>query len=167
MCGKICFVSNEVKSFSEAQKSNSEIFTFDYKSDLKLKKLGIEHSNAEEYLTKEERLWIFDIVKEFRDWYTDSSLDDFKLNGTNVLGLLDGIEFHTLLMEKLIDFWTIKKIVESKNPSFIECPYDMVKMIQILDEKNQIEIKLNSEQKVILIGSLEDVKNFLIEENDV
>jgi hypothetical protein len=147
MGGKICFVSNEVESFSEAQKSNSEIFTFDYKSDLKLKKLGIEHRNAEEYLTKEERLWIFDIVKEFRDWHTDSSLDDFKLNGTNVLGLLDGIEFHTLLMEKLIGFWTIKKIVESKNPSFIECPYDMVKMIQILDEKNQIEIKLNSEQK--------------------
>ena len=28
-------------------------------------------------------------------------------------------------------------------------------------------VKLNSEQKVILIGSLEDVKNFLIEENDV
>ena len=109
MSGKICFVSNEVDCFSEAQKLNSEIFTFDYKSDLKLKKLGIEHSIAEEYLTNEERLWIFDTVKEFRDWHTDSSLDDFKLNGTNVLGLLDGIEFHTLLMEKLIVFWTIKK----------------------------------------------------------
>ena len=28
-------------------------------------------------------------------------------------------------------------------------------------------VKLNSEQKVILIGSLDDVKNFLIDENDV
>ena len=29
------------------------------------------------------------------------------------------------------------------------------------------EVKLNSELKVILIGSLDDVKNFLIDENDV
>ena len=29
------------------------------------------------------------------------------------------------------------------------------------------EVKLNSEQKVILIGLLDDVKNFLIDENDV
>jgi len=39
------------------------------------------------------------------------------------------------------------------------------------DGTNQLnpgpEIKINSEQKVILIGSLEAVKNFLIEENDV
>ena len=29
------------------------------------------------------------------------------------------------------------------------------------------EVELNSEQKVILLGSLDDVKNFLIDENDV
>jgi len=147
MVEKIYFISDEVDNFSKIKKSDYKIFTFDYKSDLKLKKLGIEHDIAEEYLTYEERLWIFDTAKKFRDWYTDSSLDDFKLEGTNVLGLLDGIEFHSLLVEKLIMFWTIKKIIESENPSFIECPYEIIKMIQILNVEKHIEIKLNSQQK--------------------
>ena len=145
MVEKIYFISDEVDNFSKIKKSDYKIFTFDYKSDLKLKELGIEHSIAEEYLTYEERLWIFDTAKKFRNWYTDSSLDDFKLEGTNVLGLLDGIEFHSLLVEKLIMFWTIKKIIESENPSFIECPYEIIKMIQILNVEKHIEIKLNSQ----------------------
>ena len=144
---KIIFLS-ESSDYSKVKKSNDvEIFTLDYNSHKNLQRLDIKHSNAESFLNYDERLWIFNTAKKFHDWYKDPSLDVFELKDVNLLGLLDGIELHTLLMDKLIIFWTIKKILDAKNPDIIECPYEIREIINLLKKNNSISIKINSGEK--------------------
>ena len=140
---KLCFITNS-SNLSDLEISNNEIFSFDYISHENLQKSNIAHNIAENFLIEEERFEIFDEVKKFRDWYDNPLLEKFELEGINIFSLLDGMEFHTLLMEKLIIFWTIKKIIKKYNPTSIECPHEMVKMVEILSTENHIHIKSNS-----------------------
>ena len=157
---KIIFLS-ESSDYSKVKKSNDvEIFTLDYNSHKNLQRLDIKHSNAESFLNYDERLWIFNTAKKFHDWYKDPSLDVFELKDVNLLGLLDGIELHTLLMDKLIIFWTIKKILDVKNPDIIECPNEIKEIVNSLKKNNSLDIKINSEQKhEELIWDTIDVKH--------
>ena len=99
---KIIFLS-ESSDYSTIKKANDvEIIALDYNSHKNLQQLGIKHSNAESFLNYDERLWIFNTAKKFHDWYKDPSLNIFELKDVNLLGLLDGIELHTLLMLSLI-----------------------------------------------------------------
>tara|TARA_Y100001936_G_scaffold225417_1_gene243877 strand:- start:20667 stop:22550 length:1884 start_codon:yes stop_codon:yes gene_type:complete len=143
---KICFIS-ELSDLSSIQDSNAEVFTFDYKSHKNLKNSKIEHMIADKFLDYNERSWIFEQAKKFERWYNNESLEKFELENFNIFSLLDGIEFHTLLMEKLIIFWTIKKILEKKTPTKIICPYEMKEIIQLLDIKNNIKLEFNSKRK--------------------
>ena len=144
---EIIFLS-ESSDRSTIKKANDvEIFTLDYNSHKNLQQLGIKHSNAEAFLNYDERLWIFNTAKKFHDWYKDPSLNIFELKDVNLLGLLDGIELHTLLMNKLIIFWTIKKILDAKNPGIIECPYEIREIVNLLKKNNSISIKINSGEK--------------------
>ena len=146
---KLCFISKSVQNFSSIKNTEySKIITFDYTSHKNLQQLDVKHSTAESFLNNDERLWIFDTVKKFQNWYNDNAeFKIFELEGINLLGLLDGIELHTFLMEKLIDFWTIKKIIESEKPNIVECPFEMNEMIQLLSKNNSVNIKINSEEK--------------------
>ena len=146
---KLCFISTSVKNYSSIKNTNySKIITFDYTSHKNLQQLDIKHSIAEDFLNYDERLWMFDTVKKFQNWYNNnSSLKIFELEGINLLGLLDGIELHTFLMEKLIVFWTIKKIIESEKPNVIECSIEFNEMIQLLSKNNPINTKINSDVK--------------------
>ena len=144
---EIIFLS-ESSDRSTIKKANDvEIFTLDYNSHKNLQQLGIKHSNVETFLNDDERLWIFNTAKKLHDWYKDPSLNIFELKDVNLLGLLDGIELHTLLMDKLIIFWTIKKILDAKNPDIIECPYEIREIINLLKKNNSISIKINSGEK--------------------
>ena len=99
---KIIFLS-ESSDYSTIKKDNDvEIIALDYNSHKNLQQLGIKHSTAESFLNYDERLWIFNTAKKFHDWYKDPSLNIFELKDVNLLGLLDGIELHTLLMLSLI-----------------------------------------------------------------
>jgi len=141
---KLCFISKSVQNFSSIKNTEySKIITFDYTSHKNLQQLDVKHSTAESFLNNDERLWIFDTVKKFQNWYNDNAeFKIFELEGINLLGLLDGIELHTFLMEKLIDFWTIKKIIESEKPNIVECPFEMNEMIQLLSKNNSVNIKI-------------------------
>ena len=144
---KIIFLS-ESSDYSTIKKANDvEIIALDYNSHKNLQQLGIKHSNVETFLNDDERLWIFNTAKKLHDWYKDPSLNIFELKDVNLLGLLDGIELHTLLMNKLIIFWTIKKILDAKNPDVIECPYEIREIINLLKKNNSISIKINSGEK--------------------
>ena len=146
---KLCFISKSVQNFSSIKNTEyTKIITFDYTSHKNLQQLDVKHSTAESFLNNDERLWIFDTVKKFQNWYNDNAVfKNFELEGINLLGLLDGIELHTFLMEKLIIFWTIKKIIESEKPNIVECPFEMNEMIQLLSKNNSVNIKINSEEK--------------------
>ena len=157
---KLCFVTNST-DFSLLETSNVEIFSFDYESHKNLEKLDIKHSIAEEFLDDNERFELFDKVKEFRDWYDNPSLPKFELQGVNIFSLLDGMEFHELLMQKLIVFFTIKKILNKNNPTSIVCPHEMIMMIKLLSSKNQVQIESNSgnEKKELFWDSINVKRN--------
>ena len=157
---KLCFVTNST-DFSLLETSNVEIFSFDYESHKNLEKLDIKHSIAEEFLDDNERFELFDKVKEFRDWYDNPSLPKFELQGVNIFSLLDGMEFHELLMQKLIVFFTIKKILNKNNPTSIVCPHEMTMMIKLLSSKNQVQIESNSgnEKKELFWDSINVKRN--------
>ena len=157
---KLCFVTNST-DFSLLETSNVEIFSFDYESHKNLEKLDIKHSIAEEFLDDNERFELFDKVKEFRDWYDNPSLPKFELQGVNIFSLLDGMEFHELLMQKLIIFFTIKKILNKNNPTSIVCPHEMIMMIKLLSSKNQVQIESNSgnEKKKLFWDSINVKRN--------
>ena len=157
---KLCFVTNST-DFSLLETSNVEIFSFDYESHKNLEKLDIKHSIAEEFLDDNERFELFDKVKEFRDWYDNPSLPKFELQGVNIFSLLDGMEFHELLMQKLIVFFTIKKILNENNPTSIVCPDEMIMMIKLLSSKNQVQIQSNSgnEKKKLFWDSINVKRN--------
>ena len=157
---KLCFVTNST-DFSLLETPNVEIFSFDYESHKNLQKLDIKHSIAEQFLDDNERFELFDKVKEFRDWYDNSSLPKFELQGVNIFSLLDGMEFHELLMEKLIVFFTIKKILNKNNPTSIVCPHEMIMMIKLLSSKSQVQIESNSgnEKKELFWDSINVKRN--------
>ena len=144
MSRKLCFITNST-DLSLITFSDEETYSFDYESHKNLEKLNVEHFIAEEFLDDSERFHIFDKVKEFRDWYDNPLLPKFELNNINIFSLLDGMEFHELLMQKLILFFTVKKIMEIKNPTSIECPSEMIELVKLVDCKNHVDIKLNSD----------------------
>jgi len=140
---KIYFISKN-SDLSNIKNLDEVIFTFDYKTHKILKDLKIEHIIAEDFLDYNERSIVFEQVKKYGRWYEDPSLEKFELEGYNLFSLLDGTEFHTLLMERLILFMTIKKILEQNKPTKIICPYEMKKIIQCLDTDNKIKLEYNS-----------------------
>ena len=149
---KIILVSKSMSDYSAIKEStNNKIFTFDYTSHKKLQKLNVHHHIAENVLDHNQRVEIFNIAKKFQKWYNDPSLNNFKLKGVNLLGLLDGIELHSLMIKKLIDFFTIKKILEMEDPDSVECS-DQIKNIILLIKKNNgitNTIKINSKEKKV------------------
>ena len=157
---KIIFLS-ELSDYSTIKKANDEeIIALDYNAHKNLQQLGIKHYNVETFLNDDERLWVFNTAKKFHNWYKDPSLNIFELKDVNLLGLLDGIELHTLLMDKLIIFWTIKKILDVKVPDIIECPNEIREIVNLLKKNNSISIKINSGEKhEELIWDTIDVKH--------
>ena len=147
---KIILVSKSINDYNTIKESSiNKIFTFDYTSHKKLQKLNVYHHIAENVLDHNQRVEIFNIAKKFQKWYNDPSLNNFKLKGVNLLGLLDGIELHSLIIKKLIDFFTIKKILEIEEPDFVECSDQMKNIILLIKKNSDISntIKINSKEK--------------------
>jgi len=146
----LILVSKSIKDHSTIkQNRNTKIFSCDYTSHKKLQELGIPHNIAENVLDYDQRIEIFNIAKKFQNWYKNDSLKEFNLKGVNLLGLLDGIELHSLIIKKLIDFFTIKKILEIEEPDFVECSDQMKNIILLIKKNSDISntIKINSKEK--------------------
>ena len=164
MTQKIILVTKSIKDYSIIKKnSNTKIFSCDYTSHKKLQELGIIHSIAENILNYDQRIEIFNIAKKFQNWYQNDSLKEFNLNGVNLLGLLDGIELHLLIIEKLINFFMIKKILDTEEPNLVECSNEIKDIILLIKKNNSIEIKINSKEKKeeLLWDSINIKQNFM------
>ena len=85
-------------------KSNdTKIFSFNLDVHLELKNQKINHTIADDLLSLDERLRIFDKMAEFRSWHSKISSSDFELKGVNLLKILDRNEFQTYLLPILIN----------------------------------------------------------------
>ena len=164
MIQKIILVTKSIKDHSTIKEnSNTKIFSCDYTSHKKLQELGIAHSMAENILGYDQRIEIFNMAKKFQNWYQDDSLKQFNLNGVNLLGLLDGIELHLLIIEKLINFFMIKKILEDEEPKSVECSNKIKDIILLNKKNNSIKIIINSKEKNedLLWDSINIKQNFM------
>jgi hypothetical protein len=145
---KIILISKSINDFSTIKEdTNSKKITLDYTSHKKLQELGISHDMAEDVLGYDQRIDIFNMAKKFQNWHENHSLNDFKLNGVNLLGLVDGIELHLLIIEKLITFFTIKKILEIEEPDSVECSNQIKNIILLINNKKLIKVIINSEEE--------------------
>ncbi len=139
--------SHDVDSIEKQEFQNSRIFSFSIEGHKNLEKLGIIHQIAENYLSENERLKIFDTVVSFHEWYKKKNeFKELEYDGINLLGLLDTVEFHTHLMEEIINFYTAKNIIEKEKPGKIITTEKFSEIVKILNQKNNIESKINNLQ---------------------
>ncbi len=143
MVSKLLLISN-VTDFDVIPKSilcepDTKIFSFDIDVHKKLNSKKLSHELADNILDKNERLQIFDKGLEFLSWYSNLSSKDLELEGVNLLKILDGHEFHSLLMPILIKFITIKKIIDKEKPMEIICSSLLSKMVESLIKNINIQ----------------------------
>ena len=137
----------DINSIEKQELENSKVFSFSIEGHKNLEKQGISHQIAENYLSENERLKVFDIVVSFHEWYKEKNeFKELEYDGINLLGLLDTVEFHTHLMEEIINFFTTKRIIEKEKPDKIITTEKFSEIIKILNQKNHIELKINHRQ---------------------
>lgn len=118
---------------------NSLVFSFDSEVHQVLEKKGINHQIGDEYLSKEDRLGLFDLSLELASsWYKNMSFSkEFELDGVNLLGLFDTFEFQQYLIHVMTRFLTIKKILDKEIPTTVIVTDNFSKIVKaLLDNKN-------------------------------
>ncbi len=121
-------------------KSNdTKIFSFNLDVHLELKNQKINHTIADDLLSLDERLKIFDKMAEFRSWHSKISSSDFELKGVNLLKILDRNEFQTYLLPILINLVIVKKIIKKEKPTKIIATNQISKIIQSIIKNDNIK----------------------------
>jgi len=146
MSNTFLFVTDfhDIASIDKNELKKSKVFSFNIESHKYLKKKKIDHKIAENYLSENERIKIFDHIVNLHNWYEKrKELKEFEFEGTNLLGLLDTVEFHTYLMNETINFFTIKKIIETEKPDSIIAPTNFSEILKPLI-KNDVKLKFYS-----------------------
>ena len=123
------------------QKNDMKIFSFDLDVHTELIIKKIKHEIADNLLTLDERLTIFDKIKELESWHSKIFTDDFDLEKINLLKMFDRNELLSYILPNLINFKIIKKILEKEKPIEIIATTRMSKIIQLIIKKNKIKTK--------------------------
>ena len=118
---------------------NIKKFTFDFNVHEILKNKKIEHEIADNLLTEEDRLKIFNQMLEFRKWYSTVTSKDLEFENVNILKLFDTHEFSSYLMPNLINFILIKKIIEKEKPEKIISTSIFKKFINLFSKNSPIQ----------------------------
>lgn len=139
---------NDAVSLKEEVLRNSDVFSFSIDAHKTLENKEIKHHIAEDYLSEEERLKIFDIVSGLHLWYKNHSELDLQYDEINILGLMDTIEFHEYLMKAFINFFTVKNIVEREQPSKIIATESFSDILKTLNFENNITTEIHSTEYV-------------------
>ncbi len=145
------------KNIIENQNIKKFSFNLDIHELLKSKK--IEHEIADNILDENERLQIFDKMIEFRDWHSKIKSDDYKIEGINLLKMLDSQEFGSFLIPKLINLITIKRIIENEKPKKIITTTSLLKMIKVIIKNYDIELEFfKNKPKELLFWDIITIK---------
>ena len=134
------------------QNKNTKIFSFTLEVHNRLQSDKIVHQIADDLLTQEEQLQLFDKGEEFLSFYSHVSSDDLEFEDVNLLKIFDTHEFRSYLRPILVKFLTIKRIIEKKKPTKIICTGSLSNIVQSVINKNNIETEFfhnNSEQKLL------------------
>lgn len=141
-----------VISTDQLKSPESKVFSFNIYGHKILEKEGIKHEIAENYLSSEERLQLFDLVTSYRDWYNNKSIfNELEFEGVNLLSLLDTHEFQSFVMPELLNFLTIKRIIEKEKPNKIIATTSFSSIIKSLVNGKKIDIKIHANDSVKIL----------------
>lgn len=118
--------------------NNTKIFSFDLEVHTKLNAKKINHEIADNFLTLNERLNLFDMIKKLESWHSKVSTDDFYLEKINLLKIFDRNELLSYILPNLINFKIIEKILEKEKPSEIIATTVLSNIIRSLNKTKQI-----------------------------
>ena len=148
---KILVFVNDLKDFdalnlNEINLKESKIYSFNIEVHKILEQKGIEHEIAENYLSEDDRLKIFDSAIFYHQWHKQiSNVNEFEFEGINLLGVLDTAELHHLLIQKIYAFFTIKRILEKENPEKILASANSVPIVKELINDKKIDLEIYQE----------------------
>ena len=119
----------------------TKIIVLDYTTHSKLSEKKISHTVSDLYITNHERKELFDYIVSCDQWYKKiSNAKNLEFLNTNILGLLNQLEFHLTFLDVLIKIKTISNIIKKENPKKIFISSNLQEYVrQFLEEKN-IEI---------------------------
>jgi hypothetical protein len=124
------------------------VICFDFDSHKKLEQLEISHEIADDYLNRTERMQLFDTVVSLYTWYQkDPIFNELEFEGTNLIGVMDSLEFHLFLLSSLIKFSIIKKIVETKSPEHITCTSELSQLVKLATLNTSSQLKIISSKE--------------------
>ena len=147
----------EVISEDLLKDNDTKIYSFNLDIHTKLQLLNINHEKADNFLSLDERLNIFDHMSKFRTWYSEISNDDCNLEGMNLLKMIDSNEFQSYVMPNLINLVIIKKIIKKEKPTKIIATNQLSKIIKSIIPDNKIETKLLKKRPCTHKSSLLDL----------
>ena len=95
----------------------SKIFTLNFNAHTILNKKNIQHEIAESYISKDDRVKIFDASVKFRDWHKQHpNLNRLLFKGINIIEIFDLNELQQLFLERLYKLLIVKRILERYKP---------------------------------------------------
>jgi len=113
--------------------SETKIFSFNTESHKILKKNNIQHEIADEILKYSQRLEIFDFSVKVNNWYEHEKLNQlFNFQNINILGVLDGNEFQSLLVKSLLNLVIIEKIILRERPKKIFAGVSFAEYVKVI-----------------------------------
>jgi len=134
--------NSSIKNLSTEKISNSKVISFDYKTHIELKKLGIKHEIVEEYFKPNDEKNIEKIVYEkFLKWHEQDWISSYlNLDDLNLGSLLDqfiGMYFLQIIKKTVC----INRIIEKEKPDSIDTSNDLLKIISNISRFDQIIVK--------------------------
>ena len=121
----------------------SKIFTLNFNAHIILKEKNIQHDIAESYISKNDRVKIFDASVKFRDWHKQHpNLNRLLFKGINIIEVFDLNELQQLFLERLFKLLIIKRILEKYKPEKILASESLKHIIESVSfvSKSIIEI---------------------------
>jgi len=123
---------------------NIKKYSFDFDTHQKLESKNIPHEMADNLLTRQERLKLFDTMSEFLSWHSKLPSDEYTFENVNLLKLIDSTGFYMTFMPKLINFALVKRILEKEIPLKIFSSTMFSKMIQSINNNIETHFFQNS-----------------------
>lgn len=121
-------------------KTNSKIFSLNFLTHKALEDRHINHEKAEDYISEQERIKVFDLTVSLHEWYNTLNFPDLHYYEINLLSMLDTNEFHSYVIHKLLQFVSIKNIIEKEKPTNVTTTHNCHSIVNSFIDANRISL---------------------------
>ena len=120
---------------------DQKIICFDFISHKYLRKLGISHNFAEDYIESKEKELIDNTTREIMfSWYNNDNIKNYLIYKNLNLGWLLENELYGYFLEVIKNFISLKKIIKDEKPKKIISVDSLCDISKEISKKTEIEI---------------------------